>query len=47
MAGGHWIKGKLPSNPAGTCSVDVSIASGGSTYVLPMSFCYLPELGSA
>lgn len=45
VAGPSWITGKLPSNAAGICSVDVTVSFGGTKLVLPEAFCYLPDLG--
>jgi hypothetical protein len=46
VAGPNWITGYIPANPAGVCSVDVTVKWGASTLNLPQAFCYLPPRGT-
>ena len=44
VQGRGWIRGFIPSNPSGTCSVSVVVSFSGRQLTLPSSFCYLPPL---
>lgn len=43
VAGPSWITGTIPSNPQGTCGVDVQVVYGTTTLTLPKMFCYLAQ----
>lgn len=47
VGGPSWIKGKLPSRPAGGCPVDVTLMWADETRTLPRAFCFLPPARTA
>ena len=43
VVGSRWIRGEIPSNPAGKCPEDVFVTYGATTLRMPAVFCYLDQ----